>query len=72
MSDIIGRPWADKASRSLGTVIVENQPGAGGSLAAATVSRARPDGYTIFLGSTSIHLAELLLRGLRLQSDERS
>jgi tripartite-type tricarboxylate transporter receptor subunit TctC len=60
--DIIGRPWADKASRSLGTVIVENQPGAGGSLAAASVSRARPDGYTIFLGSSSIHIAELLLR----------
>ncbi len=60
--DIIGRPWADKASRALGTVIVENQPGAGGSLAAASVSRARPDGYTIFLGSSSIHLAELLLR----------
>ena len=28
--DIIGRPWADKVSRTLGTVIVENQPGAGG------------------------------------------
>jgi tripartite-type tricarboxylate transporter receptor subunit TctC len=60
--DIIGRPWADKAGRSLGTVIVENQPGAGGSLAAAAVSRARPDGYTIFLGSSSIHLTELILR----------
>src|ERR1700761_2103258 len=45
-----------------GPVIVENQPGAGGSLAAASVSRARPDGYTIFLGSSSIHLAELILR----------
>ena len=28
--DIIGRPWADKVSRTLGTVIVVNQPGAGG------------------------------------------
>ena len=32
--DIIGRPWADKVSRTLGTVIVENKPGAGGSVAA--------------------------------------
>jgi tripartite-type tricarboxylate transporter receptor subunit TctC len=60
--DIIGRPWADKASRSLGTVIVENQPGAGGSLAAAAVARARADGYTILLGGSSIHLTEMILR----------
>jgi len=60
--DIVGRPWADKVKNSLGTVIVENQPGAGGSLAAAAVAHAEPDGYTIFLGSSSIHLAELILR----------
>jgi tripartite-type tricarboxylate transporter receptor subunit TctC len=60
--DIVGRPWADKVSRTLGTVFVENQPGAGGSLAAAAVAHAEPDGYTIFLGSSSIHLAELILR----------
>jgi tripartite-type tricarboxylate transporter receptor subunit TctC len=31
-------------------------------LAAAAVAHAEPDGYTIFLGSSSIHLAELILR----------
>jgi tripartite-type tricarboxylate transporter receptor subunit TctC len=60
--DIVGRPWADKVSRTLGTVFVENQPGAGGSLAAAAVAHAEPDGYTILLCSSSIHLAELILR----------
>jgi len=60
--DIIGRPWADKVSRTLGTVIVVNQPGAGGSVAAAAVAHSQPDGYTIFLGSSSIHLAEMVLR----------
>src|ERR1700730_11239604 len=60
--DIIGRPWADKVKTSLGTVIIENQPGAGGSVAAASVAHARPDGYTIFLGSSSIHLTEMILR----------
>jgi tripartite-type tricarboxylate transporter receptor subunit TctC len=60
--DIVGRPWADKVKTSLGTVIVENQPGAGGSLAAAAVSRASPDGYTIFLGSTALHLIDMILR----------
>lgn len=60
--DIIGRPWADKVSRTLGTVIVVNQPGAGGSVAAAAVAHSQPDGYTIFLGSSSIHLADMILR----------
>jgi tripartite-type tricarboxylate transporter receptor subunit TctC len=60
--DIVGRPWADKVSRTLGTVFIENQPGAGGSVAAAAVAHADPDGYTIFLGSSSIHLTEMILR----------
>jgi tripartite-type tricarboxylate transporter receptor subunit TctC len=60
--DIIGRPWADKVSHVLGTVIVENLPGAGGSLAAASVAHSPPDGYTIFLGSTAIHLTDMILR----------
>ena len=62
--DIVGRPWADKVSRSgmLGTVFVENQPGAGGSVAAASVAHSAPDGYTIFMGSSSIHLTEMILR----------
>jgi tripartite-type tricarboxylate transporter receptor subunit TctC len=60
--DTIGRPWADKMKAVLGTVIVENQGGASGSLAAATVAHARPDGYTILLGASSIHLIELILK----------
>src|SRR6516165_10493496 len=60
--DIVGRPWADKVKTTLGTVFVDNQPGAGGSIAAQLVAHATPDGYTIFLGSSSIHLAEMVLR----------
>jgi tripartite-type tricarboxylate transporter receptor subunit TctC len=60
--DIVGRPWADKVKASLGSVFVDNQPGAGGSLAAQLVARAPADGYTIFLGSSSIHLTEMILR----------
>ncbi len=60
--DIVGRPWADKVSRIMGTVIVENMPGAGGSLAAAAVAHSHPDGYTILLSSTSIHLTDMILR----------
>jgi len=60
--DIVGRPWADKVKTGLGVVFVDNQPGAGGSIAAQLVAHSAPDGYTIFLGSSSIHLAEMVLR----------
>ncbi len=48
--DAVGRPWADRMKALLGTVVIENQGGAGGSLGAATVARAQPDGYTLLLG----------------------
>ena len=48
--DAVGRPWADRMKPLLGTVVVENIGGAGGSLGAAAVARAQPDGYTILLG----------------------
>src|ERR1700749_719375 len=60
--DIVGRPWADKVRRTLGTVIVETMPGAGGSVAMTATAHAAPDGYTIFLGSTAIHMADMILR----------
>src|SRR4051795_3224970 len=48
--DALGRPWAEKMKVLLGTVVVENQGGAGGSIGAAAVARATPDGYTLLLG----------------------
>ena len=48
--DAVGRPYAERMKTALGTVIVENQGGAGGSLGAAAVAQAQPDGYTILLG----------------------
>jgi tripartite-type tricarboxylate transporter receptor subunit TctC len=52
--DAIGRPWANSMKSLLGTVVVENIGGGGGEMGAATVSRARPDGYTILLANSSI------------------
>jgi tripartite-type tricarboxylate transporter receptor subunit TctC len=51
--DAVGRPWAERMKPLLGTVIVENQGGAGSSLGAAAVARSQPDGYTILLGGIS-------------------
>lgn len=53
-ADIIARAMSDPLSRALGqSVIVENKPGAGSSLAAAFVARAAPDGTTIIIASQS-------------------
>src|SRR5262245_28021385 len=60
--DLVGRPWAEKVKPLLGTVVVENVGGASGSLGAAAVARAQPDGYTILLGGTLVHVNEALLK----------
>jgi tripartite-type tricarboxylate transporter receptor subunit TctC len=51
--DVVARLWADQVKSLLGTVVIENQGGGGGTIAAATVARARPDGYTLLAGTTS-------------------
>ncbi|MBK8325258.1 MAG: tripartite tricarboxylate transporter substrate binding protein [Betaproteobacteria bacterium] len=53
-NDIFARALGKKLSEAWGhPVIVENKPGAGGSIGAAFVSNAAPDGYTIMLLSSS-------------------
>lgn len=53
--DIQARLIGDKLSEALNTtVVVENRPGAGGNIGAASVARAEPDGYTFLLASGSI------------------
>ena len=51
--DTIGRQWADKVGPNLGTIVIENRGGAGGTIAAGEVARSKPDGYTILMGNTS-------------------
>jgi tripartite-type tricarboxylate transporter receptor subunit TctC len=51
-TDTVARIVAQKVSASVGqSVVVENKPGAGGSVATDHVAKSAPDGYTILLGS---------------------
>jgi tripartite-type tricarboxylate transporter receptor subunit TctC len=51
--DVVARLWADRVKSELGTIVVEDQGGGGGTIAAASVARARPDGYTLLAGTSS-------------------
>jgi tripartite-type tricarboxylate transporter receptor subunit TctC len=58
-ADGIARAVAAKMSESLGRqVIVDQQPGAGGIVAAQTVARAQPDGYTLLVSTGSFTILE--------------
>ena len=55
-TDVMGRLIAGKLGEALGqAVVVENKPGAGGSLGTAEFARMPADGYTLLLGSISTH-----------------
>ena len=70
--DALARFMAEELRKGLGqTVIVENQAGADGILAAQTVKRAAPDGYTIMMSTSSPHAANpALVRVASLRSGE--
>ena len=53
--DIVARALADKVKDSLGTVVVENRPGAGGNLGMDLVAKSAPDGLTIGMGAVATH-----------------
>ncbi|OZI54229.1 tripartite tricarboxylate transporter substrate binding protein [Bordetella genomosp. 5] len=51
-TDVLARALGDSLSRSLGQpVVVESKPGAGATIGADFVSKAKPDGYTLLMGA---------------------
>ncbi|MXP65233.1 tripartite tricarboxylate transporter substrate binding protein [Roseomonas sp. M0104] len=55
-TDFVARVIAQQLSKELnGNVVVDNRPGASGTIGHASVARARPDGYTLLLGVNSTY-----------------
>lgn len=55
-TDIVTRILGQRISEGLGqNVVIDNRPGAGGSIASDVVAKAQPDGYTILMATNSTH-----------------
>ena len=53
--DVVARALAAAVKDSLGTVVVENKPGAGGNLGADLIAKSPPDGLNIVMGAVATH-----------------
>jgi tripartite-type tricarboxylate transporter receptor subunit TctC len=53
--DVTARILAEAVKGTLGTVIVENRPGAGGNIGVSAVAKAAPDGLTLGIATTASH-----------------
>ena len=72
-TDFVGRVLAQQLSKELnGNVVVDNRPGASGTVGHASVARARPDGYTLLLGVNSTYAMAAHLFPQRGYDDEKS
>ncbi len=53
--DVTARVLAEGVKEQLGTVIIDNKPGAGGNIGADMVAKSAPDGLTIGIAATATH-----------------
>jgi len=61
-TDIIGRVVSQKLGERLGQpVVVDNRPGAGGTIGSDVVAKAAPDGYTLLISTNSTHAVAMVL-----------
>ena len=62
-SDAMARLYAEKLTAKFGQqVIVDNKPGASGTIAASAVAKAAPDGYTLIFVPSTFAIAQLTLK----------
>jgi tripartite-type tricarboxylate transporter receptor subunit TctC len=71
IADVVARLVGQRLSERLGhAVVVENRGGAGGNLAAKSVSLAAPDGHTILATTTSLAVNETATRNKGFSADD--
>ncbi len=64
-TDVLARALGDELSKTLGqSVIVENRPGAGATIGADYVAKARPDGHTLLMGAVHHTIATSVYKSL--------
>src|ERR1700759_1342300 len=64
-TDVVPRLVFDRLSAELGqSIVVENRPGAGGTLGTAMVTRADPDGYSVLAHSSALTIAPAIFPDL--------
>lgn len=64
-SDIVTRTVAAALGKQLGqSIVVENRPGAASNIASAAVANAKPDGYTLLLGTIAMSINPSLYKNL--------
>ena len=64
-TDVLARALADKLSQNLGQpVVVESKPGAGATIGADFVAKAKPDGYTLLMGAVHHTIASSVYKKL--------
>jgi tripartite-type tricarboxylate transporter receptor subunit TctC len=62
ITDLLSRTVGEALSKRVGQpVVVENRPGAGGSIGMESVARAKPDGYTIGIGTRGTQATNLMI-----------
>jgi len=71
-TDIVARLVADELGKRWGTaVVVDNKAGAGGGIGTEAVARAKPDGYTLLLGTqTALSVNPILLKKVGYNVDK--
>src|SRR5690625_310852 len=72
ITDLVARHLAEEFSKQIGeTVIIDNKPGAGGAVGAQVAASARPDGYTLFMGTVGTQIVnDLIMEKLHYAPDD--
>jgi len=69
-NDVVGRKLSEPLGKALGQpVVVENRPGAGGNIGAASVARSQPDGYTLLMAFPGLTTNKSLYPSLQYDPD---